>query len=205
MRGTGRAGTLCMGQQGPCARRVRLHPFDRRRPVDSRGAAGADDFFRRRRRGAGARRDARLRDEGRGERRGADPRLGGSPGPRDADCGASAGLLFPAGLPRRAHVAANAVVDQNSDVWLWDLARATLMRVTSDPAVDSCFVWMPDSHHVVFNSNRAGAFNLFSQAADGTAAVKRLTETPNLRSPPPSRLTARGWRSQKPPRPPATT
>jgi serine/threonine-protein kinase len=90
---------------------------------------------------------------------------------------------FPRVSPDGAQVAANAVVDQNSDIWLWDLGRATLTRATSDPAVDPVFVWRPDSHRVVFSSNRAGAFNLFSQAADGTGAVERLTETPNPQIP----------------------
>jgi hypothetical protein len=90
---------------------------------------------------------------------------------------------FPRVSPDATHAAANAVVDQNSDIWLWDLARATLTRVTSDPAVDSSFVWMPDSHRVVFNSNRAGTFNLFSQSADGTGAVERLTEASNPQIP----------------------
>jgi serine/threonine-protein kinase len=70
-------------------------------------------------------------------------------------------------------------IDQNPDIWLWDLARQTLTRVTSDPAVDGFPAWMPDGRRIVFGSDRAGALNLFSQAADGTGGVDRLTESPN--------------------------
>jgi serine/threonine-protein kinase len=69
--------------------------------------------------------------------------------------------------------------DQESDLWLWDLGRATLTRVTSDPVLDAYPVWMPDSRRLLFSSDRAGARNLFAQAADGTGNAERLTENPN--------------------------
>jgi serine/threonine-protein kinase len=73
--------------------------------------------------------------------------------------------------------------DQTGDIWLWDLVRATLTRVTSDPANDGTPVWMPDSRRIVFGSDRAGVLNLFSQAADGTGTVERLIESPNSQIP----------------------
>ena len=69
--------------------------------------------------------------------------------------------------------------DQELDLWLWDLARTTLTRATSDAAYDGYPVWTPDGQRVVFSSERAGARNLFGQAADGTGAVERLSESPN--------------------------
>ena len=81
------------------------------------------------------------------------------------------------------HVAMAIVVDQNSDVWTWDVTRATLARVTSDPSVDGIPMWTPDGRRVVFSSNRAEAFNLFSQGFDGTGAVDRLTESSNAQYP----------------------
>jgi eukaryotic-like serine/threonine-protein kinase len=73
--------------------------------------------------------------------------------------------------------------DQEYDIWLWDLARATFTRVTSDPGQDTFPVWTPDSRRIIFGSERAGARNLFGQAADGTGAIERLTESPNLQNP----------------------
>jgi serine/threonine-protein kinase len=40
-------------------------------------------------------------------------------------------------------------------------------------------VWTPDGGRLIFSSERAGARNLYWQAADGTGAVERLTESPN--------------------------
>jgi serine/threonine-protein kinase len=73
--------------------------------------------------------------------------------------------------------------DQENDIWIWDLARETLTRLTFDPSTDSYPVWTPDSRRVVFASQRAGAANLYWQAADGTGTVERLTTTPNIQNP----------------------
>lgn len=70
--------------------------------------------------------------------------------------------------------------DQESDIWAWDLSRATLTRVTLDPRSDLYPVWTPDGLRVIFTSERTGARTLFSQALDGTGAVERLTESLNI-------------------------
>ena len=44
-------------------------------------------------------------------------------------------------------------------------------------------VWTPDGRRLIFSSERAGVRNLFWQAADGTGAVERLTESPNTQYP----------------------
>ena len=75
------------------------------------------------------------------------------------------------------------VRDQERDIWIWDLARETLTRFTFDPRLDSHPVWTPDGQRVLFRSARHGPFNLFWQAADGTGAVERLTESPNNQFP----------------------
>jgi serine/threonine-protein kinase len=73
--------------------------------------------------------------------------------------------------------------DQESDIWIWDVARATLMRLTFDPGMDRFPVWTPDGRRIAFSSMRAGASNLFWQAADGTGPVERLTESANEQNP----------------------
>jgi serine/threonine-protein kinase len=81
------------------------------------------------------------------------------------------------------HAAVNVTSDQNANVWLWDLVRSTLTRVTSGPADNTFPVLTPNGRRVVFSSDRAGVRNLFSQATDGTGAVERLTESPNPQIP----------------------
>lgn len=62
----------------------------------------------------------------------------------------------------------------NYSVWIYDLARSTLTRLTF--GFDNAYpVWTPDGHRVTFASTRAGNWNLFWQAADGSGEVERLT------------------------------
>jgi len=68
--------------------------------------------------------------------------------------------------------------DQEQDIWVWDLARQTLTRLTVDPATDWSPLWTPDSRRILFSSARAGPPSIYWQAADGTGAVERLTNSP---------------------------
>jgi eukaryotic-like serine/threonine-protein kinase len=67
------------------------------------------------------------------------------------------------------------VVDEERDIWIWHFARETLTRFTFGPWVDLSALWTPDGQRVLFASNRAGGLNVFSQAADGSGPIERLT------------------------------
>ena len=76
------------------------------------------------------------------------------------------------------------VAEENRDIWVWDLARETLTRLTSDPGIDQFPAWMPDSKHLLFGSTRAnGVSNLYRQLADGTQNAERLLESADDRFP----------------------
>jgi serine/threonine protein kinase len=90
--------------------------------------------------------------------------------------------VYPRLSPDRTHFAFF-INDQERDLWVWDLSRATLARVTSDSGMESYPVWTPDGRQLLFTSERAGARNIFAQAADGTGAITRLTESPNAQFP----------------------
>jgi serine/threonine-protein kinase len=67
-------------------------------------------------------------------------------------------------------------LDEEQDLWVWDLRRAMLTRQTVDPGLDWFPAWTPDSRRIVFSSNRGGGQNnIWWQAADGTGAAERLT------------------------------
>jgi serine/threonine-protein kinase len=66
----------------------------------------------------------------------------------------------------------------NEQVWLYDIARRTLSRLTFE--WDNQYpTWMPDGKRVVFRSDRTGVFNLYSQQWDGSGPAERLTESPD--------------------------
>ena len=72
--------------------------------------------------------------------------------------------------------AAITLIDEtgNEDVWISELDRGTLTRITRDDGIDGQPLWHPDGRRVVFTSNRNGRPELFSQATDGTGAAERV-------------------------------
>ena len=72
--------------------------------------------------------------------------------------------------------------DADKDIWVWDLAREMLTRVTTDPGLDQSPLWTPDGHGLIFTSQAGGVRGaLFRQAADGTGIAERLTDSPTIR------------------------
>jgi Tol biopolymer transport system component len=84
--------------------------------------------------------------------------------------------LYPRLSPDGMRVAVVAA-DEEEDLWVWDLARETLRRLTFTPALERYAVWTPDGEGIIFDSQRDGAANLYRRAADGTGPVERLTES----------------------------
>jgi len=70
--------------------------------------------------------------------------------------------------------------DQESDIWIWDLARETLARITFDPGVNRSPVWTPDGKRVAFSAQRNNGENIYWQAADGSGAPEPLAAIPNV-------------------------
>jgi serine/threonine-protein kinase len=90
--------------------------------------------------------------------------------------------LYPRVSPDGTRVALD-IRDQENDIWIWDLARETLKRLTTDPALDRIPVWTADGQ-IIFSSARSSPLgNLYRQSADGTKGPERLTETQNFQVP----------------------
>ena len=68
--------------------------------------------------------------------------------------------------------------DRTADIWTYDLARETLMRLTTDEAANIRPVWSPDGRRIVFAS-RSGTepTTLAWRAADGSGATQTLLES----------------------------
>jgi serine/threonine-protein kinase len=72
--------------------------------------------------------------------------------------------------------------DADRDIWVWDLAREMLTRVTTDPGPDQSPLWTPDGRALIFTSQAGGVLGaLFRQAADGTGVAERLSDGPAIR------------------------
>ena len=67
--------------------------------------------------------------------------------------------------------------DQENDIWIWDLARKTLTRLTFDADIDLDPVWTPDSRRVVFASARTGVVQPLC-ARRGRFGAGRTTDRP---------------------------
>jgi Tol biopolymer transport system component len=68
------------------------------------------------------------------------------------------------------------VRDEQNDIWIWDLQRQTMTRLTVDPSTDNSPMWTPDGRRIAFMSSRDGAPRLYWQAADGTGAAELLAD-----------------------------
>jgi dipeptidyl aminopeptidase/acylaminoacyl peptidase len=54
------------------------------------------------------------------------------------------------------------------DLWLYDLAHGTSLRITSDPATDASPRWSPDGSRLAYRSDRLGNNDIFLKGASGT-------------------------------------
>ena len=73
-----------------------------------------------------------------------------------------------------------AITDEESDIWIWDLSRASrLRRLTFDPGVDTFPVWTPDGQRIVYGSQSGGPLNIWWKAINGTSRPSGLPTSPN--------------------------
>ena len=76
-----------------------------------------------------------------------------------------------------------AAVGNDDDIWIWDLSRRTMSRLTIGADAAAYPVWTADGRHVIYGENVNGVPDLFRRAADGTGVAERLTETPTGEQP----------------------
>ncbi len=70
-----------------------------------------------------------------------------------------------------------------TEVWIYDLARGTLTRLTSEGGGSLALIWTPDGKRVTYMGARAGFRNVFWKATDGTGVEERLTTGENAQVP----------------------
>lgn len=97
------------------------------------------------------------------------------------------------GAPERAYVyprlspdgsrIALTLADQGQDIWIWDVGRKNLRRLTTDPAPERYSIWTPDGKRIAFGSTRGNEAGTWLQAADGSGMPQRLAGLPLERFP----------------------
>ena len=92
-------------------------------------------------------------------------------------------LTQPGLAPNGQRVAVGRQVQDNTDVWLIDVARKFPVRLTFDPGVDMSPLWSPDGSRITFTSNRNGKFDLFEKSASGAGEAQALLATSRDKSP----------------------
>ena len=78
------------------------------------------------------------------------------------------------GYPRVSPDGQRLAVTIPPDIWVYDLSRPTLTRLTFE-GDNALLLWTPDGQHVTFRSLRAGVQNIFWKLADGSGEAERLT------------------------------
>jgi serine/threonine-protein kinase len=78
--------------------------------------------------------------------------------------------------PDGTRIALAVASPENRDIWVYEIARKALMRLTVDPAADTAPIWSPDSRRIAFRSDRDGG-GIFVQAADGADTAMRVTRS----------------------------
>jgi len=69
------------------------------------------------------------------------------------------------------------------DLWLYELARGAVSRLTFDPSENSDAVWSPDGKQIAFESTRGGCRGLYKKLSSGAGAEETLFKASDLRSP----------------------
>lgn len=73
-----------------------------------------------------------------------------------------------------------------ADIWILDLQRGRLSRLTFDPAGDGAPVWSPDGNTIMFSSNRGGSkisVNLYTKSANGAGDDRLIYESDSEKYP----------------------
>jgi len=74
-------------------------------------------------------------------------------------------------------------VEQDGQIWLYELARDTMTRFTFEGSNNFAPVWTPDGSRIAFQSNNDGPPSVFWQKADGSGGMEKLTGSEYTRFP----------------------
>src|SRR4029078_3897177 len=64
-------------------------------------------------------------------------------------------------------VAVNRMLNGNLDIWLIEVTKGALARLSFDPTLDAWPHWTPDGARIIYSSNVKGNYNLYERSAAG--------------------------------------
>ena len=82
--------------------------------------------------------------------------------------------------PDGTRVAVTITTGGKSDIWIWDVVRKTMTRLTFSEGGSGLPLWTPDGKRIVYGSGSDGMISgIFWKAADGTGEAAKLGSTPD--------------------------
>jgi serine/threonine-protein kinase len=90
---------------------------------------------------------------------------------------------FPKVSPDGTRVALSIGSFPDLDIWIWDIARKTLSKLTFEKTRDMTPIWSPDSRRIAYWADTAAASpnGIYWKAADGTGEAEKLISAPDGR------------------------
>jgi Tol biopolymer transport system component len=71
----------------------------------------------------------------------------------------------------------------NDDIWVYQIARGMLTRLTLGGGNNNYPTWSPDGKYVIYNSEKGRSPNIFRKPWNGSGAEERLTSSSNAQIP----------------------
>jgi serine/threonine protein kinase/Tol biopolymer transport system component len=65
---------------------------------------------------------------------------------------------------------------KDTDIYVHDLQRGAVTRLTFNPALDQSAVWSPDGSKIIFSSNRRISFRMYIKNADGIGSEQEVSD-----------------------------
>jgi dipeptidyl aminopeptidase/acylaminoacyl peptidase len=81
------------------------------------------------------------------------------------------------------HRVAVEVLGATIGIWVYDLSRATLTRLTTRDSSSQVSLWAPDGKHIAFRGTRTGFRNVYWITTEGEGTEERLTSGEYIQTP----------------------
>jgi serine/threonine-protein kinase len=93
-------------------------------------------------------------------------------------------IFYDPGLsPDGRRIAVAIAREGNTDLWLYDMNRETLSRLTVSGGEDQGAIWTPDGKRITYYYGMAGPFQIYSLSADGSGEPEKILDGANSQRP----------------------